>query len=443
MNPRLIIFAGIAACLAPGAIYSYGLFSKVLEASFNFTPLLMAIGFGLAIFMVGIGAVIGGALADRFGPRYVAVVGSVLWGVGNIAFGLTAPALGIVALYVAYGLVGGFGAGMVYISAIESVVKLFPRRRGLGSGLVTMGFGLGAFIYNNVASRISSITTLQTSAATYITARDAAGAAFKPFKADTYLLTNTQIGDLMHIFVMSGVVFAVFGAIVCYLLPASRVEVEAEAADVAPGRMLARPQFYILWAILLLNSLAGVIVIDNAQLIAQELIGGGADVVLGLFQMSDDVQNLFAWIILAIAVGQVFWGIVSDRLGRRTSFSLIFALQALAFIALAFTHVLWLAAALFALALFCSAGGFAMMPAYNSDYFGLRYIGANYGLNITAWGIAYLVGTPLMQGILGVTGSYTGTLEPTAILLVVAIVFPIISESVTERQIVPSTPVTA
>jgi OFA family oxalate/formate antiporter-like MFS transporter len=428
-NPRMnrwtVTLAGIAASLGPGALYSYGLFASALEAAFNWTPIEMATGFGIAIFAFSLGSLVGGAFTDRFGPRYIAIAGSLLWGAGNVLFGTLAPSLGLLALFGCYAALGGFGAGMVCIAAVETIMKLFPSRRGFGSGLVTMGFSLGAFVYNTIAVRLTSITTIIQNAGTYLTARDAAVKAFKPFHADTYLLTASQVGDLLHIFVMSGIVFAVLGAVVCVFLPSAAAPDESGIPAVTPGQMLTRPQYYILWATLLLNALAGVIVVDNSQIIMQELTGEAPDV----------VAATFGWLILFGALGQFFWGYISDRYGRRAIFSVIFSLQVVAFFALVFTHTLVIAAVLFALVLFCYAGGFSMMPAYNSDYFGLKHIGANYGLNVTAWGIADLIGTPLMQGIRGVTGSYAGALEPTAILLCVAIIFPIISESVVQKRL--------
>lgn len=178
--------------------------------------------------------------------------------------------------------------------------------------------------------------------------------------------------------------------------------------------MLRTPQFYALWAMLFLNVTAGILVISNALPIMQELTGFAPQVVVATY----------SGVCLFNALGRLFWGSVSDRIGRNHAFALIFGIQAVVFFLMGELQSLTLVALAYALVLLCFGGGFGTMPSFSADYFGTRYMGANYGVILTAWSVAGLVGPLFAAEVKDITGSFVGALPVVAIMLVFAIALP-------------------
>ena len=160
-----------------GTVYSWSLYAQPLAAAFGWSASTTTWAFAAAIFFLGAGAVLGGRLQDRLGPRPVALAGAALWATGNLAAGLGTAALGAPWLYLTYGVVGGLGLGLAYVTPVATVTKWFPDRRGLGSGLVVAGFGLGAFLYNLVLRATPAFAAAAREAGEVLAARQAGGAA--------------------------------------------------------------------------------------------------------------------------------------------------------------------------------------------------------------------------------------------------------------------------
>ena len=184
------------------------------------------------------------------------------------------------------------------------------------------------------------------------------------------------------------------------------------------------PQFYLLWLMLFLNVTAGILVISNALPIMQELTGSAPEL----------VATVFSGIALCNAVGRLFWGAVSDRIGRKEAYTLIFVIQAAVFSSLGGLHSLLLVALAYAVILFCYGGGFGIMPSFSADYFGTRHMGANYGALLSAWGAAGLVGPLLAAHAKDVTGSFSGVLPGIAGILLVATVLPLATRNRDSRD---------
>ncbi len=430
-NRWLVAFAGIMVMLGPGALYSYSLFTQPLLAGFEWTTTETTWGFALANFFLGLGGVLGGILAYRLGTRSVALVGVTLWGLGNILAGYGTASFGVEWLWITYGVIGGLGCGMAYIAAVTSVIKWFPEARGFGGGLVIMGFGLGAPIYGLVIRSLPAFANAAKAAAAFISARTAAEISQSAFNAAQYALKPDVIANFMNLFTYSGIAFIVFGCIFAFALreppygfsvhgfPSNDDELSYTTAE-----MLGSPQFYLLWVMLFLNVTAGIIVISNATGIMQELTSVSAPVVIATY----------AYLAFFNGFGRLFWGWLSDRIGRRLSYALIFGIQVILFFFLGELHTLAAVAAVYAIVLLCYGGGFGVMPAFNADFFGTKHFGANYGLNITAWGCAGLVGPAFVSTVKDMTGSFAGALLPVAIMLLVAIIFPLISDKPKIRE---------
>ena len=410
-----------------GSIYSWSLFTQPLSAGFGWSNTTTTWAFALAIFFLGLGALAGGRLQDRFGPRKVALAGVTMWGLGNMLAGLGTPTLGAWWLYASYGMIGGFGVGMGYVTPVTVVTKWFPDRRGLGSGMVVMGFGLGAFVYNSIVKSIPAFGDAAAAAAGHAAARALAASQHVAFDTLRHALPPVHMQSIMDVFVVSGIGFLLLGCMCAGFLknppaalaaPATNLGAPVQGDSYSTREMLHTPQFFLLWLILFLNVTAGILVIGNALPIMQEMTGAAPHL----------VAAIFGGLALFNALGRLFWGALSDRIGRNRAYALIFAIQACVFFMLNDLHTLLPVMLAYAVILFCFGGGFGIMPSFSADYFGTRHMGANYGALLTAWGVAGLVGPLFAARVKDLTGSFSGALPVVAAVLLLATVLPLITK---------------
>ncbi len=445
-NRWAIAAAGTVAMICLGTVYSWSLFTQPLIAGFGWSTTTTTWCFALAIFFLGIGAIIGGRWQDRRGPRRVAITGVVVWGVANVLAGLGGARFGAPWMYLTYGVLGGLGLGLGYVTPVAAVAKWFPDRRGLGTGMVVMGFGLGAFLYNNILKSVPAFAAVAREGGQVIAARAAGNAGA--------MMSPEYLHSLMMTFVWSGVVFAVVGGICASFVrnpaapatattatpgtttvrqtPAAAVVTPARAAtaataasaDYPPSRAMRTPQFWALWGMLFLNVTAGILFISNAVPIMRELTGAQPATVL----------SVYGFIALFNGLGRFFWGAVSDRIGRNMAYVLIYGTQVVIFFVVGGVHSLWLVAALFAVVLLDYGGGFGTMPSFTADYFGTKYMGVNYGWILLAWGVGGIVGPIFVAMVKDRTGSFSGALPITAVILLAAAILPVVTRKPGERH---------
>jgi MFS family permease len=383
MNRWLVALGGVVLMACLGTVYAWSVYTQPLQAAFGWTSTQATAPFSIAIFFLGVGAVLGGRWQDRAGPRPVALTGALLWGAGNLLAGLGTARFGAAWLY------------FTYVTPVAAVTKWFLDRRGLGSGLVVGGFGLGAFLYAHLLRSLPAFSS-----------------APSPGSA----------GAVLDAFTASGVAFAILGGAGALLLrnpPAPSPSAAAAAPagpDFTPGRMIRTPQFWAAFAMLFLNVAAGILFISNAVPIMRELTGATLAV----------AAAVYGTIALANAVGRFLWGAVSDRVGRRAAFAAIYLLQIAVFLVVGRFHSLWMVAPLFALVLLCYGGGFGVMPSLVADWFGTRHLGVNYGWVLLAWSAAGVVGPGFVAAVKDRTGSYAGALPATAALLALATLLPVL-----------------
>ncbi|MFN0303976.1 MAG: OFA family MFS transporter [Burkholderiales bacterium] len=417
VNSRwMIALAGTVIMTSLGAIYSWSIFTQPLIAGFGWSNTTVTWTFAVAILALSVGALVGGRWQDRAGPRLVTLIGVLLWGIGNVLAGLGTPRFGAVWLYLTYGALGRFGVGMAYITPVAVVTKWFPDRRGLGSGMVVMGFGLGAFFYNFIVKSSPGFEAAIVAATDY--------AESVRIRRAVLTLSLDHLHALMNVFVWSGIAFiAVGGACALFLKNPPHGYASPGLAAHAPEarshttrEMLCRPQFYLLWSMLFLNITAGILVISNAVPIMQELTHAAPTI----------VAAMYGCVCAANGIGRLFWGAVSDRIGRHRAYCAIFGIQACVFIALGSMESLTAVVLAYSIILLCYGGGFGTMPSFNADYFGTRHLGANYGALLTAWGAAGLVGPLFAAAVKDATGSFSGALPIVTIMLCGAMILPMV-----------------
>ncbi|HMD03026.1 MAG TPA: MFS transporter, partial [Candidatus Baltobacteraceae bacterium] len=240
-------------------------------------------------------------------------------------------------------------------------------------------------------------------------------------------LSPTDAAAISNVFVIAGVIFAIVGGLCAwtlsnppagYSVPGAVAAAAAGGRNYTPSEVLATPQFYLLWLMLFINVTAGILIISNAVPIYSDLTGATAAL----------AGSVYGTLAIFNGLGRFFWGSISDRIGRNSTFALIFGIQAIVFFLMANAHSFVIVGIMFAIVLLCYGGGFGTMPSFNADYFGTKYLGVNYGLIITAWGFAGLAGPLLAAFVKDKTGSFTGALIPVAVMLALATTLPLITK---------------
>jgi len=361
-----------------GTVYAWSFFQTMLVRQAGWTFSQTAWAFSITIFTLGVSAAWAGQVLPRFGPRKLAVIGSVLFSAGYIiaAGALTLDMLPL--FYLGYGVIGGAGIGLGYVTPVATVAKWFPERKGLVTGIVVMGFGVGAFLLS---------------------------------KGLAPLLVVRAGEDLAQVFLWLGIIFACL-LIPCSLLlsdppaPATLQTVVAGPSGAEPASdestavktYLGSQQFVFMWIVFFFNIAAGITVISFQSELLQE-VWGLSDPSLEPATLAGYGATLIAISSLCNGVGRLFWGLLSDRLGRVRVFRILLASQMVVFGILMTETNPWVFSALVCYVLLCFGGGFATMPPFVLDVFGSKKMSSIYGAVLTAWAAAGIFG-PVYLGYL-------------------------------------------
>lgn len=390
-NRWFIAVAGVFMQVALGAVYAWSVFRTPLTKQFGWSISDVTLTFTIAIFALGFAAFFGGLWLNKKGPRVVAMTGGFLYGLGVFLASFSADKLWW--LYLSYGLIGGIGLGFGYIVPVAVLVKWFPDRRGLITGVAVGGFGAGALVTAPIATRlIQSVGVLQTFA--YL------GIAYGLVTVATgYFMQNPPAG-----WKPAG------------WNPSTPQASQRAARDFTLGEAVRSWQWWALWLLLFINTSAGISVISQESPMFQELAKVTAIVAAGMVGV----------VSIGNAIGRVFWAWLSDILTRRMAFVAMFAVQVVLFWILPTLHTPTILTVVSFIVLMCYGGGFGTMPAFAADYFGPKNVGPIYGLMLTAWGFASAFGPLLIARMRQSSHEYGGALHVIAIVLAVSIVLPFI-----------------
>ncbi|HEY0430385.1 MAG TPA: OFA family MFS transporter, partial [Pyrinomonadaceae bacterium] len=335
---------------------------------------------------------------NRVGPRMVALTGGILYGVG--VFLASFSANGLWWLYLSYGFIGGIGLGLSYIVPVAVLVKWFPDRRGLITGIAVGGFGAGALITAPVATRlIQGVGVLSTFA----------------YLGIAYLIVTVVAASFMQ--------NPPDGWRPEGWTPTASQTSQRAGSDYTLREALRTWQWYALWLLLFLNTFAGISIISQEAPIFQELLKVSAIT----------AASMVGFASIGNAFGRVFWAWVSDLLTRRATFFVMFAMQVLLFWFLPGIATVTVMSMITFVVLMCYGGGFGTMPAFAADYFGSKNVGPIYGLMLTAWGVASAVGPLLIAYMRESTGSYRGALHVIAGVMAVSALLPILVSKPRDR----------
>jgi MFS transporter, OFA family, oxalate/formate antiporter len=389
-NRWVIAIAGVFFQIALGAVYAWSVFRAPLAKQFGWSISQITLTFTISIFVLGFAAFFGGLWLNRKGPRIVALTGGTLYGVGVF---LASFSHSLSWLYLSYGFVGGIGLGLGYIVPVAVLVKWFPDRRGLITGIAVGGFGAGALITAPVATRlIQSVGVLTTFA----------------YLGIGYLVVTIISGAFMQ--------NPPDGWKPGGWTPTTLQASQRAGHDFVLSEALKTWQWYALWLLLFLNTCAGISVISQEAPIFQELTGASAIAAAGMVGIAS----------IGNAAGRVFWAWVSDLITRRATFAVMFVLQVLLFWFLPSIATVSLMTFVTFVVLMCYGGGFGTMPAFAADYFGPKNVGPIYGLMLTAWSFASAFGPLFIAHMRESAGSYGRALHIIAALMAISILLPIL-----------------
>ncbi len=388
-NRWVLVVAAVVMQLSLGAVYAWSVFVTPLRDAHKWTATEVTLTFTIAIAVLGIGAAIGGFWMDRVGPRFVATVAGVCYGLGVFLAGFSGGNLPI--LYLSYGVLGGLGMGLGYIVPVATLVKWFPDKRGVVTGLAVAGFGAGAVITSPVATALITSVGVST----------------------TFMI----LGIVYLILVVAAAQFfsnPPAGYAPAGWTPSARVTAQRATKDFTPREALTRGQWYVLWAILTLNVTAGIAIISQAKPLAQS-VGATAVIATGFVSV----------IAIFNGLGRFAWAWLSDVVGRRQVFITMFALQAVIFLILGRLPAFALFAPLACIVALCYGGGFGTMPAFTADYFGPKRAGAIYGTMLTAWSAGGVLGPILIAQVIDRTKSYGAAFTIIAVIMLASIALPL------------------
>jgi MFS family permease len=437
--------ASVAIHLCIGSVYAWSIFNPaliktqgvVVSAASDWSLREVVWVFTVAIVFLGLSAAVAGKWLERVGPRAVGVVAALCWGGGFLlgAAGIWWHHLGL--LYFGYGALGGCGLGLGYVSPVSTLIKWFPDRRGMASGMAIMGFGGGAIIgaplkewllalfyrapaYLGAAEAVELITkggrrfariAGELQEVVVVGPNDVAQ-MIQPGPQGVYLAGTGSVG-VAETFVTLGLLYCAVMLIAAfsYRLPAEGWKPAGwtPPASEAARKMISRtnmtveqamksPQFYLLWIVLCFNVTAGIGVLGVARTMMSEIFGSTLPGVVD--------AGFAATYVLMISVfnmlGRFFWASASDWLGRKNTYTIFFVLGAALYLSIPWTaHRVSASPSVVHLVIFYAVtmviftmygGGFATIPAYLADLFGARYIGAIHGRLLTAWSTAGVLG---------------------------------------------------
>jgi MFS family permease len=331
--------------------------------------------FSLAIFFLGASAALLGRWVEEGGPRRAMFTAALCWAGGFLVSALGVYLHNLWIIYLGYGVLGGFGLGIGYISPVSTLIRWFPDRPGMATGMAIMGFGGGAFI----ASPLSVWLMGKFSTSTNVGV------------AETFIV----MGLIYFCFMMVGAAIvrvpSVGWAPAGYVAPAQSTRL-ITTQNVYVYHALKTPQFWLIWWILCLNVTAGIGVLGQASAMSQEMFRGQVTAVA-----ASGFVGLFSLFNMA---GRVVWSSTSDYIGRRNTYFIFFALGTVLYALVPYTGAIGSVAMFvlcYAVIFSMYGGGFATVPAYLRDMFGTRYVGAIHGLLLTAWSMAGIFGPVLVN----------------------------------------------
>lgn len=375
-NRWLVAIMGTVLQLVLGTIYAWSYFQNPIVEATGWSNLEVARILSFAICFLGLSAAVGGVLLPKLGPRLLAVLGGLLYGLGWVIGGYALSINNLWLLYLGVGVVGGIGLGLGYVTPVATAAKWFPDKKGFITGMVVMGFGLGALLMSKVIGPYAvSLTTNAVSLTTNW--------------ATTFYLIGAILG-------VPGVIAGLFlKNPPTNFSPVHRHSTHSKArvnrTFYSAAECILSWRFAMMWFIFFCNITAGIMFIGFQSPMIQSLFVS-RQVALSALTLASYGATLIAISSLFNGLGRFFWGGLSDKIGRITTFRIILASQIVVFVLLTFISSPILFGVMVCYILLCYGGGFGTAPSFVLTVFGTKVMSTVYGVLLTAWAMAGLVG---------------------------------------------------
>lgn len=391
-NRWLIAASAVGIHLSIGSVYAWSVYTTPLTQQLGWDLKETQFTFSLAIFFLGISAAFLGHFLEKKGPQRSGILTAILFGVGIAGSGLAIELESVYLLYLFYGLLGGIGLGLGYITPVSTLIKWFPDKPGLATGMAVMGFGFAALISSPLIVYLIGIVGI----------------------ANTFYL----MGSIYFLVILLSSLYLASPPAEWAPVNAGKVTKKVEQASVqlTAGEAVKTRRFWLLWLMFFINISCGIAIISAASPMAQEF--AGLTVVAAATMVG--VMGLFN------GLGRLGWASLSDAIGRPNVFSAFFIIQMLAFLVLPQVEDPLLFQLFIFVIISCYGGGFATMPAFLKDLFGTKQLGIILGYMLTAWAAAGMAGPLLAAWARSVSNSYNSTLYIFSGLLFVALLLSLL-----------------
>ena len=380
-NRWLVPPAAIAVHMCIGQVYGFSVFKKPLAKALGITAPItgdwseadVGVAYSIALALLGLSAAVFGKWVERSGPRKTMLASMICFCTGLLLTSLAVRFHQLWLLYAGYGLIGGIGLGLGYIAPVSTLMKWFPDRPGMATGMAIMGFGGGALIGGPLAEELMK-----------------------------HFASATSVGAKEALLAMAGLysISMLFGALIVRVpsegwqpegwVPKEHVKPLVTNANVAVDVAWKTPQFWLLWIVLCTNVSAGIGILGQASPMIQDM-----------FKVTPAAAAGYVGLLsLCNLGGRFFWSSISDLTGRKGVYCIYFILGAVLYMSVPWTQghgSVTLFVIVTGLILTMYGGGFATIPAYLRDLFGSYQVGAIHGRLITAWSMAAIVGPQLVD----------------------------------------------
>jgi len=393
-NRWLIVISSVAIHLCIGSIYAWSVFTLPLVEQSNWNITQVSFAFSVAILFLGLSAAFMGHFVEWKGPRISASIAALFFGLGIFFSGFAVKINSLPLLYLFYGVFGGIGLGIGYTAPVSSLVKWFPDKRGMATGLAIMGFGFGALISSPIEAhlivKIGIANTFFTLGAIYFVVMISAAQYLARPPIDwqpKHLKQSTEENKTMP-------------------------RMKKDIVQMTANEAVKTRCFWYLWLMLFINITCGIAVLAFASPMVQEIVGLSAAAAATMV----GIMGIFN------GGGRIIWASFSDYIGRPNVYSIFFILQIMIFWLVPHTANAILFQIMIFLIISCYGGGFAALPAYIGDIFGTKQLSAIHGYLLTAWATAGLVGPYIVGWTHDKTNSYTYTLYIFSGLFIIALI---------------------
>jgi OFA family oxalate/formate antiporter-like MFS transporter len=396
-NRWLIAAAAVGIHISIGSVYAYSAMTNPVKDIFGVEGSVVKWAFKITILLLGFSAAFLGRWVERVGPRKSGTMAGILYGLGILGSGLAIQLGSLPLFYLSYGIIGGIGLGLGYITPVSTLVKWFPDKRGLATGMAIMGFGFAALIFGPLMQ---------------------------------YLFDGVGVSNAFYILGLVYMVLILSSASYMEKPPAGYVpegfeegsdkKIKPDISNIDANAALRTTRFYYMWIMMFINISCGIAIISAASPMMQENLGytpleaAGVVGLIGVFN----------------GLGRILWSGLSDYLGRANTYIIFFAFQVLAFYFLPqISAELFFLIVLFTV-ITMYGGGFATLPAFLGDLFGTKQLGAIHGMILVAWALAGVVGPSIYDWVMRSTGSFETTMGVFAVMFVVALVVSILMKRI-------------